>query len=458
MIKNDLSLNRSLIIFILAINMLMVSMDTFILNTAIPTIATYFSMNAMDLKISLIIYLINLSIILPLNGWLIEKYGIRIVFFVSLSIFSISSLGCGLSTNFWSFIIFRGLQGFGGAFALALSRFSVSYFFKHEDYVKHMSQHGLIAGFAGLLGPAIGGVIVTYFSWQWIFFINIPIAILLALFSIKHLPNNEHKNIPSPNWLSYLYFSFGTIFTIYALSLISNFNINQKYSCLYLFGGLLMFYLYHRKEKKVLNPIIDSSLFEIRTCKVALKAGISVRILTGSLPFILPLLFQNFFGFTPEKSGFLILPMALGTLTVRFFMTQILKLWGYQNSLIFASCLLALFQFIYVFIDRNTSIILIVFVNFILGGVISFLISANNYLAQEDITKNKAAAIASLISIIHYTMNSVGIAFSMLLLKLYSFEELSLETFHYLFLTLGILLILSLLNYKSLTIVNAKTD
>jgi MFS family permease len=454
--KIKVSFNPLFIIFILATNMLMVDMDTYILNTAIPSIATYFSMNFLDLKISLIIYLVTLSFILPINGWLIEKFGIRIVFFVSLSIFSLSSLGCGLSTNFWSFIIFRGLQGFGGAFALTLSRFAVMYFFKHEDYVKNMSQFGLIAGFAGLIGPAIGGFIVTHFSWQWIFFINIPIAILLGLFAIKYLPNNQRQNTPAPYWLSYIYFCLGTIFTIFALSLISNLNFDTKYSCLYLFLGLLMIYLYHRKDKHVLRPIIDSTLFEIRTCNIALKAGVVVRILTGSLPFILPLLFQNFFGYTPEQSGFLILPMALGTLTVRFIMTQVLKFWGYKNALIFTSCLLALCEFIYVFVDRNTSIILIVFINFILGGGISFLYSATNYLAHEDITKDKAAAIASLTSIIHYTMNGVGIAFAVLLLRLYSFKELSLESFRYLFLTLSILLILSLLNYKSLTIAQSQ--
>jgi len=170
--------SKAIIIVIVAIAMLMELLDATVINTSLPQIAKSLHTNPIELKVAITMYLLSLGIFIPVSGWLVDCIGERKTLILAIIIFLLSSIGCALSTNLDMLVVFRLLQGMGGAFLMPIARLVLVRAYGKQDIVHAMMKVSLITMSAMFLGPILGGAITTYIGWRWIFLLNIPFGLV----------------------------------------------------------------------------------------------------------------------------------------------------------------------------------------------------------------------------------------------------------------------------------------
>src|SRR5580698_161017 len=188
---------KRLLPWVVAIGFFMEALDTTILNTAVPSIARSLKVAPLDMKAALASYTLSLAIFIPISGWMANRYGTRRVFGSAIGVFTLGSFLCGLSTDIHALVAFRILQGCGGAMMLPVGRLTLVRTFAKSELIRAMSFVAIPGLIGPMLGPLLGGLIIGYFHWSVIFFVNIPIGILGLYLVHRHLPNyRERRNFP----------------------------------------------------------------------------------------------------------------------------------------------------------------------------------------------------------------------------------------------------------------------
>src|SRR5580692_6987959 len=186
---------KNIIPLIVACSLFMETLDSTIIATALPTIARDLHEDPLRLNLAITCYLLSLSIFIPLSGWMADRFGARTVFRAAIGVFMIGSILCGLSNNLWEFIIARMIQGMGGAMMSPVGRFVMLRSVPKADLLRAMIIVTTPAMLGPVFGPPLGGFIVTYFSWRWIFFINVPIAFLGVILVTLFVDNLREDNV-----------------------------------------------------------------------------------------------------------------------------------------------------------------------------------------------------------------------------------------------------------------------
>ena len=168
---------KSIIPLIVACSLFMENLDSTVIATALPTIARSLDEDPLRLNLAITCYLLSLSIFIPLSGWMADKFGAKRVFVAAIVLFTTSSVTCGFAHSLPHLVIARTLQGIGGAMMTPVGRVIVIKSVPKMQLVQAMNFITVPAVLGPLLGPSVGGFVVTYFSWPWIFFLNLPIGI-----------------------------------------------------------------------------------------------------------------------------------------------------------------------------------------------------------------------------------------------------------------------------------------
>lgn len=200
----EVPINKKIIMWIITSALFMEMIDTTIINTAIPEISVAFKTHPINLKFAVTSYLISLAIFIPISGWAADRFGTKNIFLISIIIFTISSIFCGFSNSLIELSAFRAIQGFGGALMTPVARLIMVRVFPPTELVKATMYIFLPALLGPVLGPLIGGILTTYVSWRWIFFINIPIGITALYFAKKYIQNEVATNKPKLDILGFL--------------------------------------------------------------------------------------------------------------------------------------------------------------------------------------------------------------------------------------------------------------
>src|SRR6202049_3517958 len=180
--------SKRLLPWLVAVAFFMESLDTTILNTAVPTIAEALKVVPLSMKAVLSSYTLRLAIFIPISGWMADRFGTRHVFASAIALFSLGSLLCGISTDIHVLVAFRILQGMGGALMVPVGRLSIVRTFERSELVRAMSFVSIPALVGPMLGPVAGGFIVGYFHWRVIFFVNLPIGLVGFYLVWRHAP------------------------------------------------------------------------------------------------------------------------------------------------------------------------------------------------------------------------------------------------------------------------------
>ena len=300
------------ILIIVACTMFMESLDVSILNTSIPVIAKSLQISPIDLKLALICYLICLAIFVPISGWIADKFGAKKIFLMALSLFTLSSIACGFSNSIGALIFARTFQGIGASFLVPIGRLIILKSFERRD-VPYLMNHVIMFASTGLmLGPLLGGIISFHYHWAWIFWVNGPIGCVLLIASIYYLPHIQRHHVHRLDILGFIFFGFGLAGFVFALTLFSELEIDIHLGYWLLMGSMLLLIMYSIRAKKQTYPIVKTSLLNYRLFGISFVSNALSRMIFGAIPFLLPLLFQVCFHYSPIQSGLLVSPIALG--------------------------------------------------------------------------------------------------------------------------------------------------
>lgn len=434
-------MKKNIILLIVALAMFMEAVDTTILNTAIPAMAKSLNTDPINLKLALISYLLSLTIFIPISGWIADKFGVKKTFLYGMSLFTISSIACGLTHNLIELIIARSFQGLGGALNLPIGRLIIARIYERHELINKMSAVVIIAAIGMMLGPLLGGVITEQLSWRWIFWVNIPIGMVSIALTYYFLPIMPPRSTPPLDKLGFILFGSGLSALTFGLSTMSESHLSLVYSLstIGIAVLLLLFYTAHSYNRE--HPIVRIALLHIRTFRISTAGNLFARFTFGGLPFLLPLLLQIGLGFSPQLSGLLVAPTALGVLLVKPFSFPILRFFGYRNVLVFNTCLIALSLCSFAIITAATSVYVIAFLTLSHGFLISLQFSAMNSLAYANIDQDDISSATSILSTIQQLSQSLGIAIGALLLRYFAgFDDkvLTPPLFHRTFLALGL--------------------
>ena len=441
-------MKKNIILLIVSLALLMESMDTTIINTSIPSMSRSLHVNPLDLKIALISYLLSLAIFIPISGWVADRFGPKKVFMWAIAIFTLSSIWCGFTQSLLGLIIARTAQGLGGSLTLPIGRLIIIRSFKRHELVSKMSLVVMVGALGMMLGPVLGGFITEYFSWRWIFWVNVPIGIVTLLVSIRLLPAMPPRPAHKLDKLGFLLFGAGLGTLTFGLSAFSESAINNVYSVLTIALSVLLLLLYAKHSYKKRHPIVRSQLLKIRTFRISVLGNLFARLGFGGIPFLIPLLLQICFGFSSEFSGILLAPMAIGVLLSKPLSFSMLRFVGYKKLLIMNTFLVSLSLWSFSSIDEFSSVYHIGFLMFIYGFLLSLQYTGMSSLAYANLAQKDISAATSIMSTTQQLSQSFGVAIAAIIVRFFSppytiHQTLTIKTFHQTFITMSVLTILS---------------
>ena len=402
----------------------MESLDTTILNTAVPAIAHALNVPPLSMKAVLASYTLSLAVFIPISGWMANRFGTRRVFASAIGIFTLGSFLCGLSSNIHWLVAFRILQGGGGAMMLPVGRIAMVRAFPKSELINAMSFVAIPGLVGPMLGPVIGGAIIGYFHWSVIFFVNIPIGLCGLYMVYRHLPNyREEQNYPL-DIIGLVLFGSGVALLSYVLEVFGETTLSgrEMLGLLGISAALLATYGLH--TKRTAQPLLRLKLLAIRTFRVAVSGNLFTRLGIGGIPFLLPLLYQVGLGFSPIESGLLIMPQAFAAMSLKLTMPLILRKLGYRTVLVANTLLLGAAIILFASIDLKTPVWLIVLMAFGYGFLTSLQYTSMNTLAYADVSDQEASGASTIASTVQQLAVSFGIATASLATALFIPERL----------------------------------
>jgi EmrB/QacA subfamily drug resistance transporter len=401
---------KRLLPWLVAVGFFMESLDTTILNTAVPAIAHALKVPPLSMKAVLASYTLSLAVFIPISGWMANRFGTRTVFAAAIGIFTLGSFLCGISNDIHLLVACRILQGSGGAMMLPVGRITMVRAFAKSELINAMSFVAIPGLVGPMLGPVIGGAIIGYFHWSVIFFVNIPIGMAGLYMVYRHLPNyREQRNYPL-DIVGLVLFGSGIALLSYVLEVFGETSLSgrEMLGLLTISGALLAAYGLH--TQRMAHPLLRLQLLGIRTFRVAVSGNLFTRLGIGGIPFLLPLLYQVGLGFSPIQSGLLIMPQAFAAMSLKLTMPMILKRFGYRNVLIMNTLLLGVMIMLFATIDAATPLWLIVVMAFTYGFLTSLQYTSMNTLAYADVNEHEASGASTIASTVQQLAVSFGIA------------------------------------------------
>jgi EmrB/QacA subfamily drug resistance transporter len=396
--------------WLVAVGFFMESLDTTILNTAVPAIAQALKVPPLSMKAVLASYTLSLAVFIPISGWMANRFGTRRVFASAIGIFTLGSFLCGLCSDIHLLVACRVLQGCGGAMMLPVGRLTMVRTFAKSELITAMSFVAMPGLIGPMVGPLLGGLIIGYFHWSVIFFVNIPIGIFGLVLVYRHLPNyREQRNYPL-DIVGLVLFSSGISLLSYVLEVFGETTLSGREMLGLLAMSAALIGAYGLHSVRIARPLLRLGLLRIRSFRVAVTGNLFTRLGIGGIPFLLPLLYQVGLGFTPIQSGLLIMPQAVAAMSLKLTMPHILKKLGYRTVLIANTILLGVLILLFATIDAATPLWLIVLMGFAYGFLTSLQYTSMNTLAYADVNEREASGASTIASTIQQMAVSFGVA------------------------------------------------
>ena len=401
---------KRLLPWLVAVAFFMESLDTTILNTAVPTIAEALKVAPLSMKAVLASYTLSLAVFIPISGWVADRFGTRRVFASAIGLFTLGSLLCGISTSIHILVACRILQGCGGAMMVPVGRLTIVRTFAKSELVRAMSFVAIPGLIGPMLGPIAGGLIVGYFHWRVIFFVNIPIGILGLIMVYLHLPDYRAEHPVPLDFPGLLLFGSGIGLLSYVLEVFGEHTL----SLMEMIGMLTLSFLllggYGFRAAHTQFPLLRLSLFRIRTFRASVAGSFLTRLGAGGIPFLFPLLYQVGLGYSPIQSGLLLMPQAIAAISLKLTMPKILARLGYRGVLISNTVILGSFIMLFATIGAHTPAWLIVLQAFCYGFFTSLQYTSMNTLAYADVTPEQTSSASTIASTMQQMSMSFGIA------------------------------------------------
>ncbi len=401
---------QRLIPLIVATALFMENMDSTVIATSLPAIAADIGTSPLTLKLAITSYLLSLAVFIPASGWTADRFGARMVFSIAIAVFMLGSIGCALSTSVTDFVIARILQGLGGAMMTPVGRLVLLRSIDKSALVNAMAWVTVPALIGPVIGPPLGGFITTYFSWHWIFLINIPIGLLGIFMAMKYIDPIRSEDPERFDLKGLMLAGMGLAGIAFGLS-VAGLNLLPWtiVAGLVVLGSISMT-LYVIHARKTGSPVLDFAMLRLPTLRAAIIGGFLFRLGIGALPFLLPLLMQVGFGLSPFQSGMVTFSSAVGAMGMKTLAARIIRTFGFRNMMtinaVVSSVLLAACALFTV-----TTPLLLIFLILVVGGFFrSLQFTAINTVAYAEVDPPQMSRATTLVSVNQQLAVSAGVA------------------------------------------------
>jgi EmrB/QacA subfamily drug resistance transporter len=402
--------SKRLLPWLVAVAFFMESLDTTILNTAVPSIAAALKVAPLSMKSVLASYTLSLAVFIPISGWMADRFGTRRVFASAIGLFTLGSFFCGISSDIHVLVACRILQGCGGAMMVPVGRLTMVRTFPKSELVRAMSFVAIPGLIGPMLGPVAGGLIVAYLHWRAIFFVNIPIGLTGLILVYLHLPDYREEHTHPLDIAGLILFGSGVALLSYVLEVFGEhtLSVEEVLGLLAIAIALLTGYGLH--AVRTAFPLLRMALFRIRTFRAAVLGSYVTRLGMGGIPFLFPLLYQVGFGFTPIQAGLLMMPQAVASMSLKIFMPRILARLGYRTVLVSNTLILGLQIVLFSTIRLGTPVWMVVAQLFGYGFFSSLQYTSMNTLVYADINEEQTSSASSIASTMQQMAVSFGVA------------------------------------------------
>src|SRR5262245_44743755 len=401
---------KTLLPWLVAVAFFMESLDTTILNTAVPTIAAALHVAPLSMKAALTSYTLSLAVFIPVSGWVADRYGTRRVFAAAIAIFSLGSLLCGIAGSIHMLVAARVLQGCGGSMMVPVGRLTLVRTFERHELVRALSFVSIPALVGPLLGPLAGGLIVGYLHWSVIFFVNVPIGLLGLYLVHRYLPDYRAETTDPLDVTGLALFGAGVALLSYVLEVFGEHTLSGREIAGLLALAIALLLAYGRHAWTADRPVLRMDLFRTRTFRVAVTGSFLTRLGAGGMPFLLPLLYQVGLGYTPVQSGLLIMPQSLAAMSLKMTMPLILTRLGYRRVLISNTVMMGILMILFATIGPATPVWIILIQAFCFGFVSSLQYTSMNTLVYADVTADQTSMASTIASTLQQMSLSFGVA------------------------------------------------
>ena len=403
---------------IVAAALFMENLDTTIIATALPDIAREIGAEPLKVNLAITSYLLSLSIFIPLSGWVADRFGARRVFSLAIAIFMAGSIACAMADSLMGLVAARILQGFGGAMMVPVGRLVILRSVPKAELIKALTYLTIPALLGPVLGPPIGGFIVTYSSWRWIFLLNIPVAVVGIILSVIYIPPIKAPTVPKLDWVGFLLTGIGLAALVFSFEAMGRFPLPNWMLGASAAFGLLCLILYWLRARHMAEPIVNLKLMEISTFRRAVLGGSVFRIGIGALPVLLPLMLQLGFGLSAFASGLLTFASAAGALVMKGATQFVLRTFGFRRVLIVNALLCGAVMMTYSLFTPTVSHT-IIFLALLAGGFIrSLQFTGLNALSYADVGEGAMSSASTFSAMMQQLSLSIGAGTAALALHL----------------------------------------
>jgi EmrB/QacA subfamily drug resistance transporter len=448
--------SKRLLPWLVAVAFFMESLDTTILNTAVPAIARALNVAPLSMKSVLASYTLSLAVFIPISGWMADRFGTRRVFASAIGLFTIGSFLCGISSDIHLLVACRILQGCGGAMMVPVGRLTLVRTFAKSELIRAMSFVAIPGLIGPMLGPIAGGLIVAYFHWRVIFFVNLPIGLAGLYMVYLHLPDYREEHTHPLDVIGLILFGSGVALLSYVLEIFGEHTLSAREILGLLVLSILLLAGYGLHAARTTFPLLPLALFRIRTFRGSVSGSFFTRLGIGGIPFLFPLLYQVGLGFTPIQSGLLMMPQAIAAMSLKLTMPRILARFGYRGVLVSNTLILGLLIAFFATIGVGTPVWLIVAQVFCFGFFTSLQYTSMNTLVYADVTEEQTSSASSIASTMQQMSISFGVATASLATAFFIPDRFRsnapemIHGIHHAFLVLGLLTVLSTIVFRGL--------
>ena len=385
-------------------------MDSTVIATSLPAIAADIGTTPVALKLALTAYLVSLAIFIPVSSWMADRFGAKLVFRAAIAVFVVGSIGCAAAGSLGGFVLARFVQGMGGAMMTPVARLVLVRATPKRELVSALAWVTIPALVGPMIGPPVGGFITTFFSWHWIFIINVPVGMLGIWLAGQFLPEIASQPSAPIDFAGFVLSALAASGIVFGLSVVSLPALPPLVGVASMLGGAAAAILYLRHARRRANPLLNPKLFANPVFRAAILGGAIFRIGNGAVPFLLPLLFQLGFGLNPFQSGMLTFASAIGAFAMKFLAPVTLRLGGFRTILVGSALSSAFLIAANGYFTPSTSAWLIIAVLLAAGFVRSLFFTSVNALVFADIDDKDASQATAVGAVSQQISVALGVA------------------------------------------------
>ncbi|WP_018714380.1 multidrug transporter subunit MdtD [Brachymonas chironomi] len=420
--------DRSLriLLWLVAVGFFMQTLDGTIVNTALPAMARDLNESPLRMQSVIVAYSLTMATLIPISGWLADRFGTRRIYMGAILVFVLGSLLCGMAGSLRELVLARVVQGAGGALLLPVGRLSVLRAYPKEQFLAAMSFVAIPGLIGPLIGPTLGGWLTEAASWHWVFLVNVPVGLLGWLAATRYLPDFRGEGRVRLDVAGYLLLALSMVMVSLSVDGVHSYGLPVVAAVVMLVSGLACLAAYFVRASRQAQPLFPLGLFRVPSYTIGLLGNLFSRLGSSAMPFLVPLLLQLGMGYSPAQAGMTMLPMALAGMLVKRLATGTITRYGYRTVLVTNTVLLGLLIASFALVPLYQNVWLMLLHLAVFGACNSIQFTAMNALTLHDLDPHQASSGNSLFSMMQMLAMSLGVALAGAVLGAFS-DRLQLD-------------------------------